>query len=153
MCESWARICRPFKEPRYRFPALRAGTKTLFVVLARQATWAGEIDSSESIPGLHKRLQIRAPVLDIHACSAYHLRLWSGLGEAGQHDQVEHRQPVRLQTCQPTDYHQASQNIWKFEIHTMEVVILSWICSSVAQKIERKMVTKCARWAEETKYL
>ncbi len=34
--------------------------KTLFVVLARQATLAGEIDSSESIFGLHKRLQIRA---------------------------------------------------------------------------------------------
>ncbi len=34
--------------------------ETLFVALARQATQAGEIDSSESIPGLHKRLQIRA---------------------------------------------------------------------------------------------
>jgi hypothetical protein len=33
--------------------------ETLFVVLARQATYAGEIDSSESMPGLHKRLQIR----------------------------------------------------------------------------------------------
>jgi hypothetical protein len=38
----------------------RAGTATLFVVPARQATWAGEIDSSESIFGLHKRSQIRA---------------------------------------------------------------------------------------------
>jgi hypothetical protein len=57
-----ARICIPLKEPRYRFPAWRAGTKSLFVVLARQATWASEIDSSESIPGLHKRLQIRAQV-------------------------------------------------------------------------------------------
>ncbi len=55
-----ARIWRPFKELGYRFPAWRAGTKTLFVELARQDTWAGEIDSSESIPGLHKRLQIRA---------------------------------------------------------------------------------------------
>jgi hypothetical protein len=53
-------ICRPFQEPRNRFPAWRAGSKTLFVVLARQATKVGEIDSSESIPGLHKRLQIRA---------------------------------------------------------------------------------------------
>jgi hypothetical protein len=34
--------------------------ETLFVVLARQATRAGEIDSSESITGLHKRSQIRA---------------------------------------------------------------------------------------------
>jgi hypothetical protein len=33
-----ARICRPFKEPRDRFPALRAGTTTLFVVLVLQAT-------------------------------------------------------------------------------------------------------------------
>jgi hypothetical protein len=33
-----ARICRPFKEPQNRFPAWRAGTTTLFVVPARQAT-------------------------------------------------------------------------------------------------------------------
>jgi hypothetical protein len=33
-----ARICTPFKEPRNRFPAGRAGTTTLLVVLARQAT-------------------------------------------------------------------------------------------------------------------
>jgi hypothetical protein len=33
-----ARICKPFKELRNRFPAWRAGTKTLFVVPARQAT-------------------------------------------------------------------------------------------------------------------
>ncbi len=32
------RICRPFKEPRNRFPAWRAGTTTLFFVPARQAT-------------------------------------------------------------------------------------------------------------------
>jgi hypothetical protein len=30
-----ARICKPCKEPRNRFPAWRAGTATLFVVLAR----------------------------------------------------------------------------------------------------------------------
>ncbi len=54
------RICRPFKESKNRFSARRASTTTLFVVPARQATWAGEIDSSESIPGLHKHLQIRA---------------------------------------------------------------------------------------------
>jgi hypothetical protein len=53
-------ICRPFKEPRNRFPAWRVGTTTLFVVQACQAAWAGGIGSSESIPGLHKRLQIRA---------------------------------------------------------------------------------------------
>jgi len=58
--ENRARICRPFKEPRNRFPAWRSGTTTLFVVLARQATWAGEIDFSESIPGLLKSLRIRA---------------------------------------------------------------------------------------------
>ncbi len=58
---AWARICKPFKEPRNRFPAWEAGTTTLFVVPAgMQATEAGRIDSSESIPGLHKRLQIRA---------------------------------------------------------------------------------------------
>jgi hypothetical protein len=55
-----ARICRPFKEPRNRFPAWRACTTTLFVVPARQATWVGGIGLSESIPGLYKRLQIRA---------------------------------------------------------------------------------------------
>ncbi len=44
--QNWAlaRICRPFKEPRNRFPARRVG----------------EIDSSQSIPGLHNCLQIRA---------------------------------------------------------------------------------------------
>ncbi len=48
-----ARICKPFKEPRNRYPDRRASTTTLFVVPARQAT-------SESIPVLHKHLQIRA---------------------------------------------------------------------------------------------
>ncbi len=37
----------------------RAGTATLFDVLARQATWVGGIDSLASIPGLSKHLQIR----------------------------------------------------------------------------------------------
>jgi hypothetical protein len=55
-----ARICKPYKEPRNRFPANRASATTLFVVPARQATKAGGVDSSESIPGLHKCLQIRA---------------------------------------------------------------------------------------------
>jgi hypothetical protein len=35
---AWARICKPFKEPRNRFPAWRAGTTTLFGVPAHQAT-------------------------------------------------------------------------------------------------------------------
>ena len=38
----------------------RAGTTTLFGAPGRQATQADEIDSSDSIPGLHKHLQIRA---------------------------------------------------------------------------------------------
>ncbi len=37
---------------------------TLFDVPARQATQAGGIDSRKSIPGLLKRLQIRALALD-----------------------------------------------------------------------------------------
>jgi hypothetical protein len=41
-------------------PCLAGQYETLFVVLARQATLAGEIDSSESIPGLHTHLQTRA---------------------------------------------------------------------------------------------
>ncbi len=57
---SRARICRPFKEPRNRFPAWRGGTTIIFVVPARQATWASGINFSESIPGLLKCLQIRA---------------------------------------------------------------------------------------------
>ncbi len=53
-----ARICKPFKEPRNRFPD---GTTTLLDVPARQATWeAGGVDSLESVPGLLKRLQILA---------------------------------------------------------------------------------------------
>jgi hypothetical protein len=51
---------RPFKELRNRFPAWRTGTTTLYVVPPRQATKASGIDSSESMPGLYKRLQIRA---------------------------------------------------------------------------------------------
>ncbi len=54
-----ARNCKPFKELRNRFPAWRAGPTILFDVPARQATLASGIDSLESIPGLHKRLQIR----------------------------------------------------------------------------------------------
>jgi hypothetical protein len=55
-----ARIFKPFKEPRNRFLAWRTGMTTLYVVPARQATQAGGTDSSESIPGLLKCLQIRA---------------------------------------------------------------------------------------------
>ncbi len=57
-----ARICKPFKEPRNRFPAWRVGTTTLFDVPARQATKAGAIDSLESILGLLKHLHIRAMI-------------------------------------------------------------------------------------------
>jgi hypothetical protein len=46
-----------FKETRNRFPAWGAGTTTLFYVPAHQA---GGIGSLESIPGLLKRLPIRA---------------------------------------------------------------------------------------------
>jgi hypothetical protein len=53
-------IYKPFKVPRNRFSAWRDGATTLFVVPARQGNKAGGIDFSESIPGLHKRSQIRA---------------------------------------------------------------------------------------------
>jgi hypothetical protein len=33
-----ARICKPFKQPRNRFPAWRDSTTSLFIVPARQAT-------------------------------------------------------------------------------------------------------------------
>ncbi len=49
--ENRVRLCKPFKEPRNRFPAWRAGTTNLFALPARLA---------ESIPGVLKRLQIRA---------------------------------------------------------------------------------------------
>ncbi len=35
----WARICKPFKEPRNQFPAWRAGTTTLFDVQTRQSPY------------------------------------------------------------------------------------------------------------------
>ncbi len=63
--EGWARICKRFKEPRNRFLGWRAGTTNLFFVPARQATLAGGIDSSESMPGLLKRLQRRALIQKI----------------------------------------------------------------------------------------
>ncbi len=37
-CVNRARICKPLKEHRNRFPAWRAGTTTLFHVPARQAS-------------------------------------------------------------------------------------------------------------------
>ncbi len=58
--DSRARICKPFKEPRNRFPTWRVRKTALSDVPARQATLAGLIDSLESISGLLKRLQIRA---------------------------------------------------------------------------------------------
>ncbi len=54
------RICRPFKGAQESIPTWWAGTTTLFVVPAPTGYVGCEIDSSESIPGLHKRLQIRA---------------------------------------------------------------------------------------------
>jgi len=54
-CDIRARICKSYKKPRNRFPACQAGTTTLIDVPARQSTLM-----SESIPGLLKRLQIRA---------------------------------------------------------------------------------------------
>jgi hypothetical protein len=57
---SRVRICKPFQEPKNRFPAWRAVTTTLFDVPARQDTWVGGIDSLESIPGLLKSLKNRA---------------------------------------------------------------------------------------------
>ncbi len=52
----WARICKPTKEP---IPSLASRYDNPIVELAK-ATYAGVIDSSESIPGLLQRLQIRA---------------------------------------------------------------------------------------------
>jgi hypothetical protein len=46
--EIGARIGKPFKEPRNRFPAWQTGATTLFVVPARQATQAGEIETFTS---------------------------------------------------------------------------------------------------------
>jgi hypothetical protein len=50
----WARICKPFKEPRNLFPAGRAGMTTLFDVPARagifKRVWGPGIDSKEWIP-------------------------------------------------------------------------------------------------------
>ncbi len=48
-------ICKHFKEPRNQFPAWRAGTTTLDVPAREAIHWL-----VESIPGLPKRLQIRA---------------------------------------------------------------------------------------------
>jgi hypothetical protein len=51
-----ARICKPFKEPRNRFPALRAGTRQSYLTY-RPARLYG---LAESIPWIFKHLQIRA---------------------------------------------------------------------------------------------
>jgi hypothetical protein len=62
-CYTRARICRPFEEPSNRFPGWRARTTSLLFVPARRATFSNGIDFSESIPGLHKRLQIWAQTI------------------------------------------------------------------------------------------
>jgi hypothetical protein len=67
LCTLCSMLClflcfRTFEEPRNRFPAWRACMETLFDVPARLTTWAGGIVSLKSIPGLLKRLQIRAQV-------------------------------------------------------------------------------------------
>ncbi len=54
-----ARICRPLKELRNRFPAWQVGTTTLY--LSYRAARLHRL--TESIPGPHKLLQIRAQVL------------------------------------------------------------------------------------------
>ncbi len=80
---SRARICKPFREPRYRFLAWWAGTTTIFVVSAHQVTKACGIESSESIPELHNRLQIRAQLNGCcHFRSLYSLLLWRHNDEA-----------------------------------------------------------------------
>jgi hypothetical protein len=59
---SRARICKPFKQPRNRSRTWRAGmTRQAYFTYrpARLHRLAG-IDFLESIPGLFKRLQIRA---------------------------------------------------------------------------------------------
>ncbi len=55
-----ARIFKPLKEPRNRFPAWRAATTALFDVPARQATQAGGIGSLESIAGLQTYANTRS---------------------------------------------------------------------------------------------
>jgi hypothetical protein len=57
-----ARICKPFKEPRNRFRAWRAGNVRQSICRTGPPSYigAGGIYSSESIPGLLKHLQIRA---------------------------------------------------------------------------------------------
>ncbi len=74
-----ARIFKSSREPRYRFPAWRAGTTTIFFVPARQVSKACGIESSESVPGLHNRLQIRAQegiILLLHNVTS----TWAGGG-------------------------------------------------------------------------
>jgi hypothetical protein len=55
-----AHICKPFKEPKNRFPAWRVRQPYLLILSARLHRLHGGIDFSVSIPGLLKRLQILA---------------------------------------------------------------------------------------------
>ncbi len=70
-----ARICKPFKEPRNRFPAWPAGSTTYLTYRP-----AGKHRLAESIPwnlspGLLKRLQIRALILVVLLLATYTLPL------------------------------------------------------------------------------
>ncbi len=69
--EFWARICKPYMEPRNQFPARRAGTTNPFDVPACQATQAGGLvrqnmvvvpsrQAGNRFLGSLKGLQIRA---------------------------------------------------------------------------------------------
>jgi hypothetical protein len=61
---------------------------TLFVVQARQATYAGGIDSSKFIPGLLKGLQIRA----LRLWDTAHLTHKFTLNTLTKHDQIKGKQ-------------------------------------------------------------
>jgi hypothetical protein len=55
-----ARICKPVKEPRNRFPAWRAGTTTLFVLRAGRLHRLAESTPRNRFLGSINLLQIRA---------------------------------------------------------------------------------------------
>ncbi len=64
---SWARICKPFKEPRHR--SQPSGPVRQPYLSYRPARLHRSL--SESIPGLHKRSQIRALVFRIYGWQSW----------------------------------------------------------------------------------
>ncbi len=142
-----ARICKPFKKPRNRFPAWYRPPEPVFGDLLRSpridsqsggrydnpicptgptGTIGGEIDSSESIPGLHKSLQIRAQPTEVGGI--YYLKSIPALLK---HLQIRAQGPESEEVGVfdvPTGKRISLLNMYQIPINVREITILWIVC-------------------------